>query len=95
MVFTNSIMTTHVNIIVNWPLMNLIDVGGYICTNVENPNEGYWKPSITIVGILNHRNGHYVWPNKVAFKYLDFKKDDPDAHVIMFNFAVKANPNTF
>jgi hypothetical protein len=46
--------------------------------------------------ILDHRNDHYVRPNKVAFKYLDFKKDaDPNAHVKVFNFAIKANAKTF
>jgi hypothetical protein len=45
--------------------------------------------------ILDHKNGHYVRPNRVAFKYLDFKKDvDPDAHVKMFNSLVKANAET-
>ncbi len=34
--------------------------------------------------------------NKVAFKYPDFKKDvDPNVHVKMFNFAIKANIETF
>jgi len=47
------------------------------------------------VGIPNHRNGHYVRPNRVAFKYLDLKKDDLVVHVIMFNSTVKANPKTF
>jgi hypothetical protein len=37
-----------------------------------------------------------VKPNKVALKYLDFKKDvDLDAHVKVFNFAVKENAKTF
>jgi hypothetical protein len=41
------------------------------------------------------KNGHSVKPNKVAFKYLDFKKNvDPDAHVRIFNFVVKANAKT-
>jgi hypothetical protein len=45
--------------------------------------------------ILDHKNGHYVRPNRVAFKYLDFKKDvDPDAHVKVFNSLVKANAET-
>ncbi len=57
---------------------------------------GYRKPIIVTTPILNHRDGHYVRPNKVVLKYLDFKKDvDPDAHVKMFNFAVKSNVETF
>ncbi len=33
--------------------------------------------------------------NRVVFKYPDFKKDvDPDAHVKVFNFVVKANAKT-
>jgi len=48
-----------------------------------------------IAPILDHKNGHYVRPNRVAFKYLDFKKDvDPDAHVKVFNSLVKANAET-
>jgi hypothetical protein len=36
-----------------------------------------------------------VNPNKVAFKYLDFKKNvDPYAYVRIFNFVVKANAKT-
>jgi hypothetical protein len=36
MVFTNLIMTIHVNKTANRPLMNLIIVGGYKSTNVGN-----------------------------------------------------------
>jgi hypothetical protein len=39
--------------------------------------------------IPNHKNGDSVKPNKVAFKYPDFKKNiDPNAHVKMFNFII-------
>ncbi len=31
----------------------------------------------------------------MAFKYPNFKKYDPNVHVKMFNFAVKANIKTF
>jgi len=35
-------------------------------------------------------------PNMVAFKYLDIKKDvNLDAHVKVFNFAMKVNAETF
>ncbi len=34
-------------------------------------------------------------PNRAALKYLDFKKNvDPNAHVKMFNYAMKANTET-
>ncbi len=60
-----------------------------------NPRGGYRKLSIIIIPILDHRDGHYVRPNKVAFKYPDFKKDDDlDVHVKVFNFVVKANAET-
>jgi hypothetical protein len=53
------------------------------------------KPSIITQGIPNHINGHSIKPNKVALKYPDFKKDvDPNVHVKMFNFVVKANAET-
>ncbi len=39
--------------------------------------------------ILDHRNDHYVRPNKVAFKYHDFKKDvNPNVHVKVFNSTI-------
>ncbi len=35
-------------------------------------------------------------PNKVVFKYFDFKKNvDPDVHVKVFNYEVKENACTF
>ncbi len=35
-------------------------------------------------------------PNRVAIKYLDFKKNaDPNAHVRVFNSIMKANVKTF
>jgi hypothetical protein len=55
----------------------------------------YQKPIVIIIPILNHKNGHYVKPNKVALKYPDFKKDvNPNVHVKMFNFVIKANAKT-
>jgi hypothetical protein len=46
--------------------------------------------------ILDHKDGHYVRPNMVAFKYPDFKKDvDPNALVKVFNSLVKVNVETF
>jgi len=41
MVFTNLIMNTHVNKIVDEPSMSLITIGGYKGIDVENPKEGY------------------------------------------------------
>jgi hypothetical protein len=39
------------------------------------------KPFVVIALILDHKDGHYVRPNKVALKYPNFKKDvDPNAH---------------
>ncbi len=71
-------MTTHVNKIVEWPPMNSIDVRGYKNANVENLREGYWEPFVITTRILDHINGHFMRPNKVALKYLDLKKDvDP------------------
>jgi len=48
-----------------------------------------------IQGIPNHRNPHFVRPNKVAFKCLHFKKGvDLDVHVKIFNSKVKVNVKT-
>ncbi len=67
-------------------------VGRHISVNGMNPSGGYQEPSIVNAQILDHRIGHYVGPNRVAFKYLDFKKDvDLNVHVKAFNYAVKAN----
>jgi hypothetical protein len=94
MVFINPIMTTHINRTTNRPLMSSIAVGRYININVENLR-GYQEPSIITIGFSNHKNDHSVWPNMVAFKYLNFKKNvNIDVHVRVFNFAVKANAKT-
>jgi len=95
MVFTNPIMTIHVNMTTNQPPMSSIATGRYKSTIVENPIGGYQEPSIVTVKIPNHKNGHFVKPNRVAFKYLDFKRDAAtNAHVKMFNYVVKANAKT-
>jgi len=39
-----------------------------------NAKGGYGEPSFITTQIIDHKNGHYVRPNMVAFKYLDFKK---------------------
>jgi hypothetical protein len=71
-------------------------VGGYKNVNAMNPRRGYQKPFVVTTQIFDQINGHYVRPNRVALKYLDFKKYvDLDAHVRMFNFVVKANVETF
>jgi hypothetical protein len=92
MVFTNPIITTHVNKIVDQPLMSSMAVGRCKNANVMHSKVGYRKPITITTQILDHRDGHCVKPNKVALKYLDFKKDvDLDVHVKVFNFAIKAN----
>jgi len=72
MVFTNLIMTTHVNRTVDGPLMSLMATRGYRSVNVTNLKGGYSEPFIVTTPILDHIDGHYVRPNKVALKYLDF-----------------------
>ncbi len=95
MVFTNLIMIIHVNRITYQSLMSSMVIGGYKNANATNLKRGYQEPSIVTTPILNHRDGHYVRPNKVAFKYLDFKKDaNPNAHVRVFNSIVKENVKT-
>jgi hypothetical protein len=76
--------------------MNSIVVGGYKSEDVVNPIKGYQKPFVVTALIPNHKDGHYVKPNIIAFKYPNFKKDvDRDVHVKMFNFVVKENVETF
>ncbi len=63
----------------------------WVVDQVESKRR-YQEPFVVTTPILDHKYGHFVRPNKVAFKYLDFEKDvDLDAHVRVFNFAVKAN----
>ncbi len=96
MVFFNPITTTHMNRTTDRPLMNSMPAGGYKSVDVMHPRKGYWKPFTVTSPILDHRYGHYVRPNRVAFKYLDFKKDvDPNVHFRMFNYGVKINVETF
>ncbi len=93
MVFTNPIMTTHVT--TDEPSRSSIVTRGYISTYVENLRRGYRKSSIIIAIISNHINGHFVRPNRVVVKHLDFKKDvDFDVHVKVLTFAMKANAET-
>ncbi len=64
--------------------------------DATNPRRGYREPFVIIAPIFYHKNGHYVRPNRVVIKYLDFKKNtNPNAHDGMFNSVVKANVETF
>jgi hypothetical protein len=75
--------------------MSLMVAKRYKNVNATNPKGGYQKPFVVTIPILVHGDGHYVKPNKVAFKYLDFKKNvDLNVHVKVFNFIVKANART-
>jgi len=95
MVFTNPIMTTHVSKIANQPPMSSIAIGGYRSIDVGNPKGRYQNAFVVTIRIFNHRNGHSMRLNKVALKYLNFKKDvDPNVQVKMFNSIVKANVRT-
>jgi hypothetical protein len=88
-------MNIHENRTANRPLMSLMATRGYRNANVAHPRGGYRELIVVTAPIIDHRNGHYVKPNKVAFKYFDFKKDvDTNAHVRMFNFAIKGNVET-
>jgi hypothetical protein len=95
MVFTYPIIIIHVHKTTNEPPMSSIAIGGYRNTYVENPKGEYRGPSIMIQGIFNHKNGHFVKPNKVVFKYLDFRKNvDLNVHVKVFNSVVKVDAKT-
>jgi hypothetical protein len=92
MVFTNLIMTIHMNKIVNQPSMNLMAIKRYRSVDAMNPKGGYQEPFVVITQIPDHKDGHYVRLNMVALKYLDLKKDvDPNVHVKVFNSTIKAN----
>jgi len=75
--------------------MNSIIARGYRSINVGNLRGRYKKRSIIAAGIPNHKNGHYVRPNRVIIKYPNFKKDvDRNVHVKMFNFIMKVDVET-
>jgi hypothetical protein len=68
----------------------------YRGVDATNLKGGYQGPSVVSVKTSNHRDGHYVRPNRVALKYPDFKKNaSPNVHVRMFNSIVKANAEIF
>ncbi len=70
-------------------------IGRYKSENAVNPRGGYQEPFVVTTLIIDHKDGHYVKPNKVAFKYLDFKKDvDLDVDVKVSNSVVKLNVET-
>ncbi len=69
MVFTNPIMTTHVNKIIYWPLMSSMVGRRYRSADATHPRGGYWKPCVITIPIFDHRDGHYVRPNNVVLKY--------------------------
>jgi hypothetical protein len=96
MVFTNPIMTIHVNKITDQTLMNSMDVGGYISIDAGNLGRGYRKPSVVSTRINDNKNGHSMRLNMVIFKYPDLKKYVvPNVHVKVFDFAMKENAKTF
>jgi hypothetical protein len=68
----------------------------YKSADAMNPKGVYRKPYVVTISILDHKDGHYVTTKQGIFKYSNFKKDvDPDVHVKVFNFTVKANVETF
>jgi hypothetical protein len=70
--------------------MNSMVAGRCRSTNVVHLRRGYQKPIVVTTPILDHKDGHYVRPNRVVFKYPILKKNvDLDVHVRMFNSIVK------
>jgi hypothetical protein len=95
MVFTNPIMIIHVNKTTDRPLMSSMVAGRYINIDVGNLGRIYRKPSVVTTRITNNKNGHSMRPNMVTLKYPNLKKHvDPNVHVKVFNFALKANAKT-
>ncbi len=95
MVFANLIIAIYGNRIANRPLMSSMVIGRYKSANAVYSKGRYQKPFAITTPTLDHREGHYVRPNKVALKCHEFKKDDDlDAHVIMFYSVIKANAKT-
>jgi hypothetical protein len=47
--------------------MNSMVVGKYKSVDVVHPKRRYWEPFAITTPIFDHRYGHYVSPNRVAF----------------------------
>jgi len=72
--------------------MNSMVPKRYRNVNAMNSKGRYQEPFVVTTSILDHKYGHYVSPNMVAFKYPNFKKDvNLHAHVRVFNFVIKVN----
>jgi len=85
-----------VNKTIDRPLMNSMAIRRYRSADVTNLRGGYWEPFVVITPISNHRDGHYINPNKIAFKYPNFKKNvDSYVHVGVFNSVIKTNAENF
>ncbi len=54
--------------------MSSIATRRHINTYVEILKGRYQEPSVVITKIPNKKNDHFVRPNMVVLKYLDFKK---------------------
>jgi hypothetical protein len=52
--------------------MKSMATGRYRSANATNSGGGYREPSTIITPIPNHKDGHYVRPNRVALKYPNF-----------------------
>ncbi len=74
MVFTNLIMTIHVNRTSDQPLMSSMSIGRYKSVDVTNPRGGYQEPFAITVPILDHKDGHYVKPKRVLLNIMISKK---------------------
>jgi hypothetical protein len=51
--------------------MNSIAARGYINVDAMNPRGGHQETYAITAQIFDHKNGHYVRPNRIAFKYFD------------------------
>jgi hypothetical protein len=71
---TNPITTTHLNKIIDQPPVSSMVVGGYKNADAVNPRGGYQKPFAITAQIFDHKNVHYVRPNRVVLKYPNFNK---------------------
>jgi hypothetical protein len=67
------IMAIHGNMIINGPLMSSMAIRGCKNGNVV-PKGRHREPIIIIAPIFDHKDGHYVGPNRIVLEYLDLKK---------------------
>jgi hypothetical protein len=55
-------------------MMSSMAIRWYKSADIAHPRGGYQKPFVVTTTIIDHKDGHYVRPNRVVLKYPYFQK---------------------